>query len=326
MEQDYILKNFMRRVLMFDLVYLLELKQECFRSDFDELRFTITLILDLTRVIAEKEGIKASNDDLKIQHAFSKIRGMIGVVVPSERCIASFNLLLLDQWKQKLGLLSCDDIMVGTPDMFRGVDKEIIIVAGVRNSQVDGLGAFEDPSAIQLLMTRARSFFWVVGSSPQFSQHTQWREYMQSCRMLSVGRYTNYLSFESHRDWMYPRLLHLIRTFVKRDRSPSPQGRHPADDHRGDRSPARLGDRRSPRGRKPAHMQRGLTYQDQLSLLVSQGGSAGQKRSYSRTLEREKEEREQLRNKRKPTERDWDEVGAFPGGFSECNEEAKSTW
>jgi len=104
MEQDYILKNFMRRVLMFDLVYLLELKQECFRSDFDELRFAITLILDLTRVIAEKEGIKASNDDLKIQHAFSKIRGMIGIAVPSERCISSFNILLLEQWKQKLGL------------------------------------------------------------------------------------------------------------------------------------------------------------------------------------------------------------------------------
>jgi len=146
--------------------------------------------------------------------------------------------------------------------MFRGVEKEILIVAGVRNSQVDGLGAFEDSSMIHLLMTRARSFFWVIGSSPQFMHHSQWREYLQSCKMLSVGRFTNYFCFESHRDWMYPKLLFMLRTFIKRDRSPSPQGKSPESSNK-ERSPRRKGDR-SPRGnnRRPPHMQRGLTYQD----------------------------------------------------------------
>jgi hypothetical protein len=32
-----------------------------------------------------------------------------------------------------------DDIFIGTPDMFRGVEKDIIIVAELRNSIVDGL-------------------------------------------------------------------------------------------------------------------------------------------------------------------------------------------
>lgn len=47
----------MRRVLLFDLPYLLELKQASFISDFDEIKFCFNLIADLTRVIAEKEGI-----------------------------------------------------------------------------------------------------------------------------------------------------------------------------------------------------------------------------------------------------------------------------
>lgn len=65
-DNDYVMKNFMRRVLMFDLVYLLELKQDSFKSDFDELRFTVSLILDLTRCISEKEGMKAASDDNRI--------------------------------------------------------------------------------------------------------------------------------------------------------------------------------------------------------------------------------------------------------------------
>ena len=50
------LSRFMRRILIFDLVYLLELKQKSFKSDFDELQFTVQIIMDLTRLISDHEG------------------------------------------------------------------------------------------------------------------------------------------------------------------------------------------------------------------------------------------------------------------------------
>ncbi len=170
-------------------------------SDFDEIRFCFNLIADLTRVIAEREGIQASSHDLKMQHAFSKIRGFIGVVVPHERCITSFWMLFPEALRYKFGLECDEDIFVGTPEMFQGVEKEIIIVCGVRNSVVEKLGEFEDKDKILLTMSRAKSFFWVVGSSPTFMHHPIWREYMQSTKLISVGQYNNYFNFENHKEW-----------------------------------------------------------------------------------------------------------------------------
>lgn len=47
--------KFMRRLVIFDLSYLLELKHDTFRSDYDELVFTANLIFDLTRACAERD-------------------------------------------------------------------------------------------------------------------------------------------------------------------------------------------------------------------------------------------------------------------------------
>lgn len=122
-----------------------------------------------------------------MQHAFSKIRGFIGVIVPHERCITSFWLLFPEALRHKFGLQCNEDIFVGTPDMFQGVEKEIIIVCGVRNSVVEKLGLFEETSLIQLAMSRAKSFFWVIGSSPSFLHHAVWREFLQATKLISVG-------------------------------------------------------------------------------------------------------------------------------------------
>jgi superfamily I DNA and/or RNA helicase len=44
--------------------------------------------------------------------------------------------------------------LIGTPDMFRGVEKKIIIVAPIRNSQVEGLGMMQCEEYINLSLTR----------------------------------------------------------------------------------------------------------------------------------------------------------------------------
>jgi superfamily I DNA and/or RNA helicase len=65
----------------------------------------------------------------------------------------------------KLGVTTDDEIFVGTPEMFRGVEKDIIIVAGVRNSIVDGLGQLDHAEYVKLALTRGRHFLWMITSS-----------------------------------------------------------------------------------------------------------------------------------------------------------------
>jgi hypothetical protein len=157
----------MRRILVFDLLYLKDFKQETFKSDFDELQFTISLILDVTRALAERETALAGlhNDTIKMSKAFLKLKDRIGIIVPFERCIRAFWTLFDEERRKKLGIQSEDEIFVGTPDMFRGVEKELIIISSVRNSVVDGLGQFNSAELTKLAMTRSRSMLWVVGSS-----------------------------------------------------------------------------------------------------------------------------------------------------------------
>lgn len=102
-----------------------------------------------------------------MQHSFSKIKNCIGIVVPFERCIGSFR-VLFEPMKAKIGA-NDDNIFIGTADMFRGVEKEIIIVSNLRNSVVDGMGLLERSDMTQLVMTRAKSFFFVVGCSSLYS-------------------------------------------------------------------------------------------------------------------------------------------------------------
>ena len=157
----------MRRILVFDLIYLREFKQETFRSDFDEITFTVYMIMDVTRALAEKDESlrQLQSDNLKMSKAFAKIKNKIGVIVPFERMIQAFKQLFDETNRKKLGVTSDDEIFVGTPDMFRGVEKDIIILTSVRNSVVDGLGLFDQADLVKLALTRARHFVWAVTSS-----------------------------------------------------------------------------------------------------------------------------------------------------------------
>lgn len=84
----------MRRVLLFDLVYLLELKQSSFKSDFDEISFTVNMLYDLTRLVSDIEFYgRGMSDNARMQSSFCLLKGHIGIVVPHERCIESFKLI-----------------------------------------------------------------------------------------------------------------------------------------------------------------------------------------------------------------------------------------
>jgi superfamily I DNA and/or RNA helicase len=96
--------------------------------------------------------------------AFQSLKGRIGIIVPFSRYIGMYYKLFSDMVKPKLNA-DDRDIMIGTPDMFRGIQRDLIIVSSLRNSVIDGLGYFNDADFINLAASRASQFFWVVGSS-----------------------------------------------------------------------------------------------------------------------------------------------------------------
>lgn len=94
LQVDPNLSNSMRRVLVMDLLYLKEFKQDVFRSDFDEFTFTMYMLLDITRCLAERdEGLKQLHSDrVKMNRAFGgSLRSKIGIIVPFERSVHAFN-------------------------------------------------------------------------------------------------------------------------------------------------------------------------------------------------------------------------------------------
>lgn len=132
------LSRVISRVCFFDLVYTKEFKQDIFRMDLDEVYFAFNLLRDVTRLFYKNEGMQGQDDNERMAKAFSCIKGKIGIIVPHHQMIDAYTSIFA-KYQDKLSA-TLDDIMIGTPDDFRGVEKEIIIISSLRNSTVHGLG------------------------------------------------------------------------------------------------------------------------------------------------------------------------------------------
>ena len=81
----------MRRAFFFDLLYLKEFKSEFHRSDLDEVNFAFSLILDVTRLIANNENFRGSDTE-RMSKAFDFMRGKIGIIVPFPKFVVAYNM------------------------------------------------------------------------------------------------------------------------------------------------------------------------------------------------------------------------------------------
>jgi hypothetical protein len=215
---DVGLHTFMKRILVFDLVYLKELKQETFKSDFDELSFALNLLFDITRIIVDKDPALSSlnNDSVKMTRAFSSLKNRVGIMVPFERCIDTFKELCEEPLKRKMGIDCEDDIFIGTPDMFRGVEKDIVILSSLRNSIVDGMAQLDEAGFIKLAFSRCKHFLWLIGSSLTFrSSETAGasliNNFIKTSQLISIGSNINYYEFIDFKQWRRGGLSKLIQ-------------------------------------------------------------------------------------------------------------------
>jgi hypothetical protein len=227
---DVGLHTFMKRILVFDLVYLKELKQDTFRSDFDELSFALNLLFDITRIIVDKDPALSSlnSDSMKMTRAFSSLKNRVGIMVPFERCIEAFRELCEEPLKRKMGIECEDDIFIGTPDMFRGVEKDIVILSSLRNSAVDGLAQLDDPGFVKLAFSRCKHFLWLIGSSVTFRTSetagaSLINNFIKTSQLISIGANTNYYEFVDFKQWRRGGLSKLIQKLGHKNPHSSPK-------------------------------------------------------------------------------------------------------
>lgn len=65
------------------------------------------------------------------------MRCSIGIIVPFENLVPEYKQVL-----SRLKFVSNLDIQIGLPHDFEGVEKDVIILSHLRNSQIDKLGHF----------------------------------------------------------------------------------------------------------------------------------------------------------------------------------------
>lgn len=124
------------------------------------------------------------------------MKGQLGVIVPTQHYIDAFNQLMPNFFSQRLNA-SSEDLVIGTPDMFRGISKELIIIAPLRNSKQSGLGLLDNKEYINLALTRSK-FLWIIGSTSTIPQNSFWNKIAKKCIDLTKhSKHTNYIEFEN---------------------------------------------------------------------------------------------------------------------------------
>lgn len=95
---------------------------------------------------------------------------------------------------------------MGLPQDFQGVEKDVIIVSHLRNSVQEKLGAFriaagdtnESVRILNLTLTRARRFLWLVGNLTSVSATSAcFQKLGKYCMKQQREGYDSYFQFES---------------------------------------------------------------------------------------------------------------------------------
>ncbi len=71
-----------------------------------------------------------------------------------------------------------DLLEINTVDAYQGREKEIIIISCVRGSQERTLGFLNDYRRMNVAITRAKNFLWVVGNSRTLVRNKNWESFI----------------------------------------------------------------------------------------------------------------------------------------------------
>ena len=160
----------------FDLKSSQESADETSKTNREEALFIINMLQVLCTKVQPPELI-------------GEVKGRIGIITPYK---AQVRLIkdLLAQWLRGLkGINTRGDIEVNTVDAFQGQEKDVIIMSCVRANQSaslkGSLGFLVDERRMNVAITRAKHFLFVVGNSRTLGRNEKWQGLIKACRLVT---------------------------------------------------------------------------------------------------------------------------------------------
>jgi superfamily I DNA and/or RNA helicase len=83
----------------------------------------------------------------------------------------------------ELGLQN-NAIEINTVDAYQGREKDIIIISCVRSSEEKSIGFLNDYRRMNVAITRAKHFLWVVGNKRTLERNKNWRDFIDYSKSL----------------------------------------------------------------------------------------------------------------------------------------------
>ena len=105
------------------------------------------------------------------------MKSRIGIITPYKsqvRILKDHIFPLVRQFK-----LPYEVIEINTVDAYQGREKDIIIISCVRGSEEGKLGFVNDYRRMNVAITRAKSFLWVVGNTRTLRRNVKWDAFVR---------------------------------------------------------------------------------------------------------------------------------------------------
>eukprot|EP00347_Sterkiella_histriomuscorum_P002715 403367086 len=204
-----VLNQTVSNLIFFDLKYGQESVNDTSKSNKDEAQFILTLFQDIIKIILQKASqtdfpANVNSDDQKMKHILGDLRQRVGIISPYKSQVRTLKDYMYPFLK-KNGF-PIDLIEINTVDAYQGREKDIIIISCVRGSQERQLGFLNDYRRMNVAVTRARHFLWVVGNSTTLNRNKNWNNFVEYSKTLNGG----FVRFERKEDWEDVKLVQTL--------------------------------------------------------------------------------------------------------------------
>ena len=151
----------LKPTMFFNLGFSKETPSETSKQNHDEADFICALLTTIVKNLSNHN------------HSLRALKGRIGIISPYKHQVRLIKNKLY-AIKNQLGInnhefSSC--IEINTVDAYQGREKDIIIISTVRSH---GLGFLNDYRRMNVAITRAKNFLWIVGNQQALQKNENW--------------------------------------------------------------------------------------------------------------------------------------------------------
>ncbi len=165
--QELVLKKYkmINPLVFLDLCKSKENKQHLSWTNYSEINLIICLISRLVQLAGDSEG---------------KLKKNIGIITPYRGQVRAIKRKWQDCHLQFN--FEINDIRIDTVDSFQGQECEIIIYSCVRNNEQGNLGFLTDNRRLNVSLTRAKNYLFIIGNTKTLQHDSTWMELISHCR------------------------------------------------------------------------------------------------------------------------------------------------